>query len=619
MTQLQTDMPPGVSDSPQYLIAHTSGCPPELDVEETIRGQQNATRDMSGNCHDGPDADGFVGDLCGRDGAQPCRMVPGLADQCNFTQPGLYSYGRAWVQKIQAWKVGSSGPASFSLAEKSNSGGVWGAGTTYTRRTMPPTAKAVSSESYPPVTLQCSCKCGACVFHVNDVNGGKKAPLQLVNCHCEACRRHAGAAWVTYVTKNGRPFSYKQDLAVSKENFREFEIGCKTLEKFAGGNSGAAGGGASTPASSSPGAAVGARKVMCKKCKSILLVRFGEDDCVVAAGSIDDGDYGDDDAGRLPVEELWPVKEHPAVLKSPQSRDFCLDERAGWYVPKAGLSEKKYRQREKQRKAGTLGAGSLKTSRAEVTGGCYCGAVKFEVKLFPPELQHCYCSMCRKLSGAPFQTWAWVYNKHLKWRDEQKQLLFEKTSGEGGRHFCKLCGTGMTIVYDDEKKTTTWLAAGCYDDMSLCEEVADVAEAESGEGAQGTQNGAGSNKANSETSSTRTATTKGSGTSSAAPSDGGSTTNSAPTSFASVPEEVGANPNSSDTEDPEGRKPNKSSVGVTSSTTTSTSEKKEVVKKKQLEYTWRRVYFVGHICCLSVQPWYRIPDHIGSERKPLAG
>lgn len=146
---------------------------------------------------------------------------------------------------------------------------------------------------------------------MNDVNGGKKAPLQLVNCHCEACRRHAGAAWVTYVTKNGRPFSYKQDLALSKENFREFEIGCKTLEKFAGGNAaGAAGRGASTQASSSPGAAVGARKVMCKKCKSILLVRFGEDDCVVAAGSIDDGDYGDDDAGRLPLEELWPVKEY---------------------------------------------------------------------------------------------------------------------------------------------------------------------------------------------------------------------------------------------------------------------------------------------------------------------
>lgn len=131
MTQLQTDMAPGTTDAPQYLIAHTSGCPPELDVEETIRGQQNATRDMSGNCHDGPDADGFVGDLCGRDGTQPCRMVPGLADQCNFTQHGLYSYAGAWVQKIQAWKVGSSGPAaSFSLAEKSNSGGVWAAGAT---------------------------------------------------------------------------------------------------------------------------------------------------------------------------------------------------------------------------------------------------------------------------------------------------------------------------------------------------------------------------------------------------------------------------------------------------------------------------------------------------------
>jgi len=37
------------------------------------------------------------------------------------------------------------------------------------------------------------------------------------------------------------------------------------------------------------------------------------------------------------------------------------------------------------------------------SGGCLCGAVRFEVALAEPEFSICHCGMCRRWCGGPFE------------------------------------------------------------------------------------------------------------------------------------------------------------------------------------------------------------------------
>ena len=39
------------------------------------------------------------------------------------------------------------------------------------------------------------------------------------------------------------------------------------------------------------------------------------------------------------------------------------------------------------------------------TGECLCGAVRYEVDIDPVWVSHCRCSMCRKQTGAPVDTY----------------------------------------------------------------------------------------------------------------------------------------------------------------------------------------------------------------------
>ncbi|CAD7956840.1 unnamed protein product [Amoebophrya sp. A25] len=146
--------------------------------------------------------------------------------------------------------------------------------------------------------------------------------------------------------------------------------------------------------------------------------------------------------------------------------------------------------------------GSRNRDDAKATGGCYCGACRYSCTRFPSELQHCYCSWCRKMSGGACQTWAPIEDRYLRWHvalpevgpgyvGEQAPtsigttsstsssstskissssttwpLLLQRTSSWGSRHSCAICGTSLTIVYDDQPGTT-WLAAGSYDDTKF--------------------------------------------------------------------------------------------------------------------------------------------------------
>ena len=37
----------------------------------------------------------------------------------------------------------------------------------------------------------------------------------------------------------------------------------------------------------------------------------------------------------------------------------------------------------------------------ELTGGCFCGAVRYRARGYPDQAYYCHCSICQKTSGAP--------------------------------------------------------------------------------------------------------------------------------------------------------------------------------------------------------------------------
>ena len=40
-----------------------------------------------------------------------------------------------------------------------------------------------------------------------------------------------------------------------------------------------------------------------------------------------------------------------------------------------------------------------------VEGGCFCGSVRYSFKFDKYPSANCYCSICRRISGAPFVSW----------------------------------------------------------------------------------------------------------------------------------------------------------------------------------------------------------------------
>jgi hypothetical protein len=80
-----------------------------------------------------------------------------------------------------------------------------------------------------------------------------------------------------------------------------------------------------------------------------------------------------------------------------------------------------------------------------LTGGCFCGRVRYEAEGAPFNRTNCHCSICRRTTGAPFVAWFSVPRSQLKLAGEPR--LF-RSSGKATRSFCPECGTQITFDLD---------------------------------------------------------------------------------------------------------------------------------------------------------------------------
>jgi hypothetical protein len=82
-----------------------------------------------------------------------------------------------------------------------------------------------------------------------------------------------------------------------------------------------------------------------------------------------------------------------------------------------------------------------------LAGGCYCGAVRYEVDgaIFHRTL--CHCVDCRRVAGAPALAWFSVARAGLRFvRGSPAQF---RSSSPVTRAFCAQCGTPLTYARDD--------------------------------------------------------------------------------------------------------------------------------------------------------------------------
>ena len=70
------------------------------------------------------------------------------------------------------------------------------------------------------------------------------------------------------------------------------------------------------------------------------------------------------------------------------------------------------------------------TKQDTFTGGCLCGAVRFEVAAPTKWCAHCHCSLCRRAHGAAFVTWFGVPNEQFHWTLGEERVCWYPSTPE---------------------------------------------------------------------------------------------------------------------------------------------------------------------------------------------
>ena len=96
----------------------------------------------------------------------------------------------------------------------------------------------------------------------------------------------------------------------------------------------------------------------------------------------------------------------------------------------------------------------------QITGGCYCGAVRFSTSTPTMHQCNCHCSNCRRAVGAQAIAWITVPLARFK-LDEGNPKRF-RTETDAWRTFCENCGTSLTYECDDRLGEID-ITTGCLD------------------------------------------------------------------------------------------------------------------------------------------------------------
>ena len=110
-----------------------------------------------------------------------------------------------------------------------------------------------------------------------------------------------------------------------------------------------------------------------------------------------------------------------------------------------------------------------------LTGGCACGAIRYETTAEPVVMFHCHCRDCQRASGGPFTSFVIVPAEAFRF--SQGSLRFhDSPSHRGGkthRGFCADCGSPI-LAKTDANPDIVAIRTASLDDASWFNPQMDV-------------------------------------------------------------------------------------------------------------------------------------------------
>jgi hypothetical protein len=88
-----------------------------------------------------------------------------------------------------------------------------------------------------------------------------------------------------------------------------------------------------------------------------------------------------------------------------------------------------------------------------LTGGCMCGAVRYELRSDPFDCGWCHCRTCQLNSGAPAMAFASVKDGDWVMTGGESAVRTIRSSSFGHRSFCGECGTPLHVQVDHQPET----------------------------------------------------------------------------------------------------------------------------------------------------------------------
>lgn len=92
----------------------------------------------------------------------------------------------------------------------------------------------------------------------------------------------------------------------------------------------------------------------------------------------------------------------------------------------------------------------MSKSEEPITGECFCGDVKYELRGELMDARSCHCSRCRKAFSGQASAMAVVNPQEFNWT--AGETLLKSYVGEHGfgLQFCSQCGSTISTVYKDQ-------------------------------------------------------------------------------------------------------------------------------------------------------------------------
>jgi hypothetical protein len=102
-------------------------------------------------------------------------------------------------------------------------------------------------------------------------------------------------------------------------------------------------------------------------------------------------------------------------------------------------------------------------SEVKLSGGCLCGAIRYQATSSPSWAGHCHCTLCRRSSGAPYMSWFVVPTAAFACIRGEPVLY--ASSDRARRGHCAICGTQLLFL-SNRRPESTGITIASLDDAN---------------------------------------------------------------------------------------------------------------------------------------------------------